>query len=325
MKKKGSIAFLGFWVLFFIYFIFVHPCIIYYNTPHTGINTEDGRLALFFLFSSLTLWTIIFGFTLWLIIKNSIIAKRNLSHINQNGKSIKGIIRANSVLKENKSGIVAQEIIIELNNFSGENIHHKMIVNDSRPQEDRFNIGKSVYLKVDPDFKRHPYYFIEGSKTKSNYTLLLVWTVFLAAVAFYYYYAYTSESGGYGWRFLELFHPLLVIPACFIFFVGLIYLIFRFFIMRNKTGRQQLQLKFWGVKSMATINEVQQTGTYINEQPQVKYTLAFTDKNGKSHQFTKKEIVSLMDIGSISSVKTRAIIYLPEKPDIFDFFDQINN
>lgn len=325
MGNKQGIAFMGFWMLFLFYFVFVHPCIIYYNTYHTSLNTADGKLALFFLFSSFVLWGIVLGFTFWLILKNGLLAKRNLAYIQQHGKDIKGVIRNIKPVNKSKSGILSQEIRIELNNFSGETIQHNMLIQDSRPDENRFNIGKTIHLKVDPDFKRNPYYILEGIKGKVNYVLFLIWAIFLTAVLCYYSYAYTSENGGYGWRFLELFHPLLVIPACIIFFVGLIYFIFKTFLKGKNSQKQQLKLIFWGIKTTATINEVQQTGTYINQQPQVKYTLTFTDQQGKSRQLSTKEIVSIMDIGYISSVKNREVIYLPEDPNIFDFFDKINN
>lgn len=318
-------GFIGFWGIFIAYFIFVHPCIIYYNTPHSSNNTSNGMLALFFLALSFLLWGIVLGFTLWLILKNGILAKRNLIYIDRSGRRVQAVIKESKLLKQHQSGFVTKEISLEIINFSGYSICHKMMVNDSRPKENRFEKGNVIYLKVDPEFKRNPYLFIEGSQSKVNYILLLIWLVFLSGVGAYYYYAYSTESGGLGWRFLELFHPLLVIPACFIFFTGIFYLIFRIFIMGNKTNRQLLQLKFWGEKTTADIINVRQTGTYINEQPQVEYSIEFKDKKGQLIQARKKEIVSLLDIGNVTSAKQREIYYLPDTPEKFSFSDEINN
>lgn len=317
-------GFIGFWGIFIAYFIFVHPCIIYYNTYHTSNNTENDKLALFYLGLSLVLWASVLGTTLWLILKNGILAQRNLAYINRHGKRIQAVILQSRILKEYKN-FVSRQIMLEMSNFSGETIHHTMVINDTRPAENRFEAGKTIYFKVDSDFKRNPYLMIEGSKSKVNYVLLLIWFVFTGGVIAYYNYAYSTESGGLGWHFLELFHPLLVIPACFILFAGIFYLIFRFFIMGNNTGRELLELKFKGVKTVAEIVQVRQTGTYINEQPQVKYTLEFTDKSGKRFHVSIKEIVSLLDIGKVSVLKHREIMYLPERPEKFVFYDQINN
>lgn len=319
--KKG---FIGFWGLFIAYFIFVHPSIIYYNTYHTSNNTENGMVALFYLGLSFVLWAIVLGSTLWLILKNGILAQRNLIYINSHGRRIQARIIKSQVLKEHQSW-VSMQIGLEMNNFYGETVHHTMIMNDTRPNEKRFETGKTIFLKVDPDFKRNPYLLMEGSKSKINYILPLIWLVFTGGVIAYYRYAYSTESGGLGWRFLELSHPLLVIPACFILFTGLFYLIFRIFIMGNKTGRDLLELKFKGKKATAEIVQVRQTGTYINEQPQVEYTLQFADQNGKLFHVSKKEIVSLLDIAKVSALKQREIMYLPERPEKFVFYDEINN
>lgn len=319
--KKG---FIGFWGIFIGYFIFVHPCIIYYNTYHTSNNTENGKLALFYLGISFILWGIVLGSILWFILKNGILAQRNLAYINLNGRRIQALIKQSRILKEHVS-FISRQLILEMTNFSGETIHHTMMINDTRPKENRFETGKTIYLKVDAEFKKNPYLLLEGSTSKVNYGLLLIWLVFVGGAAFYYKYSYSTESGGLGWHFLELFHPLLVIPACFIFFTGVFYLIFRIFIMGNNTGRELLELKFQGERTTAEIVRVRQTGTYINEQPQVEYTLEFTDKRGKKIHAQKKEIVSLLDIGKVSALKYREIMYLPNQPEKFVFYDEIIN
>lgn len=319
--KKG---FVGFWGIFIAYFIFVHPCIIYYNTYHTSNNTENGKLALFYLGLSLLLWALVLGTTLWLILKNGILAKKNLAYIDRYGRRVQARITRSIILKKHQN-FISRQITLEMDNFSGQVISHTMIVNDVRPKENRFEKGKNIYLKVDPEFKNNPYLLLEGSTSKVNFTLLLIWLAFTGGAVAYYQYSYSTENGGLGWRFLELFHPLLVIPACFILFTGVFYLIFRGFIMGNNTERELLELKFKGEKTMAEIAMVNQTGTYINEQPQVEYTLKFTDKDGKTIHAVKKEIVSLLDIGKVSALKYREVMYLPYRPEKFVFYDQINN
>jgi hypothetical protein len=317
-------GFIGFWGIFIAYFIFVHPCIIYYNTYHTSNNTENGKLAIFYLGLSFLLWIIVLGTTLWLIFKNGILAKKNLVYIDGHGRRVQAMIIQSHILKEHKN-FISRQITLEINNFSGEVIGHTMVVNDRRPKENRFETGKNIYLKVDAEFKKNPYLLLEGSTSKVNYALLLIWLAFTGGIVAYYQYSYSTESGGLGWRFLELFHPLLVIPACFILFTGVFYLIFRVFIMGNNTERELLELKFKGEKAMAEIVTVKQTGTYINEQPQVEYTLKFTDKYGQMIHAVKKEIVSLLDIGKVSALECREVMYLPDRPEKFVFYDQINN
>lgn len=317
-------GFIGFWGIFIAYFIFVHPCIIYYNTYHTSNNTGNGKLALFYLGLSFFLWAIVLGSTLWLILKNGILAKKNLAHIARHGRRVQAKIIDSHLLKEHKN-FISRRITLEMDNFSGQVISHIMTVNDVRPEENRFETGKKINLIVDSEFKKNPYLLLEGSTSKVNYALLFIWLAFTGGAAAYYRYSYSAESGGSGWRFLELSHPLLVIPACFILFTGILYLIFRVFITGNNSGRELLELKFRGEKTTAEIIMVNQTGTYINEQPQVEYTLKFTDKDGKTIHTVKKEIISLLEIGKVQALKYREIMYLPARPEKFVFYDQINN
>ena len=95
--------------------------------------------------------------------------------------------------------------------------------------------------------------------------------------------------------------------------------------MGNKSERDMLELKFRGIKTTAQIVDVRQTGTYINEQPQVEYTLEFNDRNGNKIHVRKKEIVSLLDIARVSTLKQREILYLPEQHEKFTFYDDLNN
>lgn len=322
MMKYGAVAF---WGLFIAYFILVHPCILYYNSYHTSNNTPDGMLALAFLMLSILLWSVVLGFLLWLILKNGILAQRNLNYIEQHGKRLDGLIRESKVLREHGSGPALREIILEMTNFSGHRILHTMTITDSKPEENRFTPGRSISLRVDPSFSRNPYVFLEGSHSKVNYMLFLPWFMILTGVILYYRYAYASESGSLGWRFLELSHPLIVIPASSIFAAGILYFIIRVFIMGKKTTAERLKLKFLGEVTIADIVEVTQTGTYINNQPQVQYTLEFRDKKGTLIRAGKKQIVSLMDIAQLSSTKRKEVIYLPGHPENFSFFDEINN
>jgi hypothetical protein len=320
---KNIVKFLPFLPIALVvpYFVFIHPAIIYYNGEPTSLNTSNGKTALFYLASSFILWGLVFGYALNILFKSGIGAKMNMRRIETSGRKISGIIREVKNVKKINDHLETKEIILEANNFSHERIKHTIAVNDTKPKDKRYESGKTVNLIVDPDFKRYPFIFIQGSQAKINYILYIVWLLFLAGVVYYYNYAYAEENGGNGWRFLELFHPLLVSPAALIFFSVIFYFIIKVFV---GDPRKKLKLKFWGQLATARVKQVKQTGTYINEQPQVKYDLEFRDKNGKVYQTSKKEVVSLMDIGHISSIKQREVFYMPDDPKIFSFSDDLN-
>ncbi|WP_419870267.1 hypothetical protein [Chryseobacterium sp. CT-SW4] len=308
------------------YFIFVHPAVIYYNTVnYDDLSLRDGKLALFYLALSILLWLIVFGISFYFIYRGGFMAKRNIRYLETYGTRVSAVIKEIKNVKLFSGKWETKDLILELKNFSHETILHKMTINDSRPQEKRFIKGKIIYLRVDPSFTKNPYVTLENIKSRINYKLYLIAGFLLAAVIYYYYYAYQHENGGYGWRFMELSHPLLLSPAIMLFFNGIIYLIVRTFIFNKLSPKEQLQLKFKGVRTKAIIEDISQTGTYINEQPQVKFTVQFTDRQGRQHNTSIKSIVSLLDIGKISQLKEREIIYLPDDPQTFNFTDEINN
>lgn len=55
-----------------------------------------------------------------------------------------------------------------------------------------------------------------------------------------------------------------------------------------------------GLKGEAEIINREQTGTYINELPQVKFLLQITTPFGDSYQMEYKDVVSMLDINSIN-------------------------
>lgn len=55
-----------------------------------------------------------------------------------------------------------------------------------------------------------------------------------------------------------------------------------------------------GLKGEAEILSREQTGTYINELPQVKFLLQITTPYGEVYQMEYKDIVSMLDMGSIN-------------------------
>jgi len=74
-----------------------------------------------------------------------------------------------------------------------------------------------------------------------------------------------------------------------------------------------VRLKFYGKKTLARLLSAKQTGTYINEQPQVKFELAYDDEKGRTHQVSFKKVISLLEVG-ITQQEQIAIFYLEDDP-----------
>src|SRR5690606_27530382 len=116
-------------------------------------------------------------------------------------------------------------------------------------------------------------------------------------------------------RFLTFYHPLLICPLA-VMVMG----------ARFKGGISRLfgddkvttQLKYRRLRTDARMLEASQTGTSINDQPEVRFELEYDDLNGNKHFITYKKIVRLIDT-HITKAKTIPIFYLPEQPKIIGF------
>jgi hypothetical protein len=68
-----------------------------------------------------------------------------------------------------------------------------------------------------------------------------------------------------------------------------------------------------GIKGEAEILSREQTGTYINEQPQVKFNLLITTPMD-TYELEHKEIVNLLDMGSIPVGRKLPVMVHPDNP-----------
>lgn len=313
-----------FWVVFIMYFIFAHPAIIYYSTvSYTGLAYVDGKKSLFYLGLSLLLWISVFSITFYLIYKHSFMAQKNIAYLLRNGKKVQAkIIESKTNTLQNKK-FAHKKLILELENFNHDQILHSMEINDSRPQENRYEKGNWITLMIDENFRKMPYIILEGMKTKVNYFLYFVWLFFLAGAISYYIYSYKTENFGYGWRFLGFEHPLIISPLVMFFICFLFWLIFVKLMGKNSfRNKSSLELKFKGQKTKARILSAEQTGTYINNQPQVKFEIEYIDFSGKTQHNSIKKIISLTEIGNLNQ-KEKEIFYSIDNPNNIAFADDL--
>lgn len=317
-----------FWILFFLYFIFVHPAIIYYGTDFRNVDLSkaDPEKSLIYLVLSFVLWSFIFCFSFYLLMKYSFIKQKNISQIIKNGVRLPARIIEIRPQKSFNKKIDLKTVFLEFDNLEGEKVWQKIDVSDSRPQENRFEVGKTLYLRVDENLKKSPLFVLEDIRTKINAIPYILWIVFLLGVLYYYNYSYNLESAGYGWRFLSFEHPLISIAGFLIFFSGIFYLILRFFIFKKlNIGKEPVILKFRGLKTYAKVIQVEQTGTYINEQPEIQFDIEFTDHTGRIRRAKIRKIVSLVDVGSVRLDTEKEIFYDKKNPDSVMFEEDINS
>lgn len=154
---------------------------------------------------------------------------------------------------------------------------------------------------------------------------------FLGLILFsagYLVFSYWLQSKGYGWRFMHFWHPWVTIPLWGLFFGVLLDVVivklagdeggFMGALMGGSAigasaPTKELVLVLKGKMATARVLDAQQTGMYINEQPQIRFELEFTDHRNRLHRVTFKKIISLLNLGGVQPGE-RSILYLPEDP-----------
>lgn len=68
----------------------------------------------------------------------------------------------------------------------------------------------------------------------------------------------------------------------------------------KRANDREIYLTQSGIRGEAEILHREQTGTYINELPQVKFLLQLTMPDRESYQMEYKDVISMLDLGSIN-------------------------
>lgn len=312
-----------------LFFAIPFPMFLYYViNSEFDVNTlkdKDPYFALGIVVLSIILWmALLLGyFQKWVI--QVFITKNNLEKIKANGIHREAkILNAHKISKLN-SKFPTYELELCFKNLSDTEIRHKTIVTDIKPHERRFEAEKKTGILLDRDMKHAPYFVIASTTASLNGRTFIMrlfgWLFFSALVTGYYFFAYRTESYGMGWRFMSFGHPLIVIPLVLLFYRILVRLIF------TKLGglnNDSVILKFKGIKTQARLVSVNQTGTYINEQPMMRFELEYTDTKNHLHKSSLKKIVGLLEL-EITRQEMIEIFYNPENPKQIAFASDINN
>ncbi|WP_217606828.1 hypothetical protein [Chitinophaga sp. GbtcB8] len=321
--KRG---FLLFAIINAVFFAIVLPMLLYYNIKSEyppNLRERDPWFALSVAAASVVIWGVVLAgyFRKWII--NIFIAKRNITYLREKGIRREAKIMAVTKTSKPNAGYDAYDLNLSFKNLVGAEILQKASINDAKPYERRFEVGKKIELLLDKEVKHEPYFiFATSEATIKKAAIALIsfgWLALTALVIAYYGYAYLSESEGMGWRFMSLGHPLIVCPAILLFFRIIITLIYH---KLAKPG-DAVSIKFKGIQTDARLLKASQTGTYINEQPQVKFDLEYTDHLKKTHHASLKKIVGLLELDTLKQEHI-SIYYLKEKPEKIAFASDLN-
>ncbi|MBJ2124459.1 MULTISPECIES: hypothetical protein [Flavobacterium] len=325
MKKNLAITF---WVLYMLFFAIPFPMILYYainsDLDINDLKTKDPYWALGIVLLSVILWLILLigYFQKWIF--QVFVNKNNLEKIKLNGLRREAEIISSKKASKFNSKFDNYELELCFKNLANTEIIHKTNITDTKPNEKRFEAGKQISLLLDKYMKKPPYFVISSATPTlsiRNLTIrILGWLFFTFIVVAYYLFSYQTESHGMGWRFMSFGHPLLIIPLVLLFYRVLVQ-----FIFKKLTGLDQnsVALKFKGIKTQAKLINVSQTGTYINEQPMMRFELEYKDTKNLVHQNSLKKVIGILDL-EMTKKQFLDIFYNPENPNQIAFANDLN-
>lgn len=295
--------------------------ILYYSIS-TALPEGGGTnpwLALGLLLISVILWATLLNkyFRKWVL--SVFRTKSGIERLLLNGARREATITGVKRLAPAAPGVETVEVQFEMENFAGTMIMEKLQINDSKPGEKRYEAGKILKLRVDETLKTRPFLIPESTilnyKRPQVVLLFCGWLLVLLAVAGYYIFSYSYESNGAGWRFLSFWHPLVLCPVILLLYrEGFSAILGKFL----GDPEEALRLKYYGLKATAKVISASQTGTYINEQPQVRFDLEYQDVRGQSHRVSVKKIISLLKL-DVTRQEDIEIFYLEDDPQKIAF------
>lgn len=301
-----------FWFAYSCFFAFIFPLFFSFS----GSYTWSPLWSTVSLLIGVVAWIL---FILWTY-KKAVVQPRELQRsiheVVEHGHLAQGRILKRTLLKIHEDKREDLEINVEFKNFSGTLVQHNFEFTDSQPYSRRYEEGSSINLRLNKAGTA-PAVLLADTKTQLSAgpgTLAVSFVILYAVATFIGHYMIFSE--GNGWRFITLWHPWVFTPftAYFIFNIGGL-----FGKMFGGTSASD-KLLLYGKRVTAKVQRAEQTGTYINEQPQIKYILYYQDDKGSEHVVEMKRIVSLTQMHTLQQ-ETQDILYLPDQPEEIIFVD----
>lgn len=292
---------LWFWGAFLLFFALPFPCILYFGAdgsiPHAVRSAPWLALAL--LATSLTPWlTLLYAFLHYLMLA-PLRAIHRVRDILAHGEPRNARVEHAEQTGVHVRGFAQWKLQLSFDNLSGTPITDPLVLVDSKPHLQRFAVGKELEARISRSPGVFPNLVLAGAAPEVDVASLCrraaAGLLGVAVVVMAYVLCWRLQNEGQGWTFLSLGHPLLVCPLVLCAYVGGLRLLGRALQM-DARGEA---LKYRGVGVRADVLAVRQTGTYINEQPQLEFQLQFTDRDGAVHQVSVRRIVSLLDLATV--------------------------
>lgn len=311
-----------FWTGYILFFIFIFPMIFEYAPMiGRGMDSSFRQSSPWASITYLAIGTLAWlSFIFWYYRRFVRPLNRefnNVDKILREGKPVTARVEKKKI-KDEKPEYQVLELELSLNNLSGTTVLVSYEINDTKPEVKRYEVGKSISMRLDPEL-RPPALLPENVQASRDTPQTRTYYFgFIALIFFcigYLLFSYWLQNNGFGWRFLHFWHPWMTIPFWGLFFGWIMLDLFVGKMLGSFAGgsKEEQELVFKGKAANAVVVKAEQSGTYINEQPQIQFEIKFTDDRGQIHSASFKKIVSLMDLHNVGQTN-RVILYMPDNP-----------
>lgn len=315
--RKPSLA-ISFWALYTLAFTVGLPMIIYYSS---GDASEAPGAPTNFTYISIGLavagWILLLAFYGRFYVKTVFTDKSQILKNAEEGNTIMATV-THKVQENMIKQIAVLQLRLAFTNLAGTPVEVGYQLMDSKPAERRYEKGSKIELSVNMK-KKGGQVVPKGIQVSRNVSMVYLYTfIYLVLIGVAVYYPVFVD-----WRYFVLPHPWTLIPlvnlgtAFFLaFLIGMIG-------KASGASKNSVQMVMYGLKAQGEIMSYNQTGLYINEQPQVAFNIEFTDKQGLHHSMITKKIVSLLDTHKLATGPVD-IMYLPEAPENVVFYQDLS-
>lgn len=279
------------------------------------------------------------GTILWLVLSGLITTfitgprkqMRKHKRIQATGKPVRAQVLSYEVTGETQ-GMPNLDVIIGFVNLVGSQVKAKLSLVDSKPHERRFQPGGYMDLRLNQENFEPALTGAEADYDLKPRIWAWIWLFFNIAYAIgLFLVSYKLHSNGYGWRFLTPASPWLLAP-----FLGIFLLLFltrligkgdnlvhsAYYFASTKSMKEFGEILLYGHVARGEITSYSQTGTYINEQPQIRFSVKFHPHSGYEEHRTFKQVIPLIELHGLKNAEVE-ILHLPHKKNVF-LLDYVN-
>lgn len=302
------------------FFMYVFPLFFMWEGP----PRTQPYVATFFLVLGAILW-LVQTLMISSIARGPKRLKKSHQKVQDHGKDVRAKIQSYRNLGD-QGGYPEMELSVTFENLAGNEIDTLVTVIDSKPHEKRYEPGKDIGLKLNQKGFQ-PAFTIAGAQYETHgRPWAWLWMVFNLAYAIgLFVFTYQRFSQGYGWRFMSPFIPWFWAPI-----QGIIMIAFFMKLMdpfqdltiqtdydfkSRKTKGNIGELILYGRKTKGEIVDFSRTGTYINEQPEIRFDVLYKNEYGDLVETSFKQVIDMIEIHKLKK-DSIDLIYLPGKKDM---------